>query len=143
MKRRRTPRPARCPTLVAMFIAPEVETAELLAVAAFRQGWATTAHFNLLADVRDLLAMAVADRQERGHPEPAAAGILNLAEIALLNIKDRYLDKRKMGGTADELAALDALVSFSADWWKRQSGDLFATANDALDRARQMQREAA
>ena len=71
-----------------------------------------------------------------------AGGALSLtAALALLNIKDRYLDKQRMGATGEELKALQALVDVSRDFWMRQSGELFRAANVALDKARGFVRE--
>lgn len=137
MKRKRISRPIRVPTLVALHLAPEVELTERLALEAFLQGRAGTHDFNVLADVRDLLCLAANERNDR---EVLAVG--ELAGIALLNIKDRYTRTRRFGCTADERAALVALVEVSGDWWRMQGGGLFYDANIALDKARGFQREA-
>ena len=42
------------PTMVAMFLNPEISIQERMAVQALRGGWASTDTFNLLADARDL-----------------------------------------------------------------------------------------
>ena len=67
--------------------------------------------------------------------------VCELAGVALLNIKDRYLEKERMGATGEELKALQALVDISRDFWMRQSGELFRAANLALDKARGFVRE--
>lgn len=138
--RKRTPRPARCPTLVALHLAPEVGVTERLAAESFTGGWASERQFNVLADCRDLLALAALDKQDR-----QALVITDLAGMALFNIKDRYLAKQRFGATGDEINALRALVDYSEDFWKRQSGELFRLANIALDKARgiQIMKEAA
>lgn len=138
MKRKRIPRPARCPTMVAMHLAPEVETTERMALEGFLQGWAGEGQFNILADCRDLLTLAAA----RKNDAPTLL-LCDVAGIALENIKDRYLRTGRMGCTADERAALHALVDVAGDWWKRQSGEVFRQANADLDEARGFQREAA
>lgn len=135
MKRKRIPRPARCPTLVAMHLAPEVELTERMSLQAFIQSWADRGQFNILADCRDLLTLAAAHQNDK----PILA-VCEIAGIALANIKDRYLDKDRMGATGEELKALRALVDVSQDYWKRQSGELFRSANLALDKARGYQR---
>jgi hypothetical protein len=136
-RKKRIPRPARCPTLVALQISPEVEITERMAYQAFVDGWADKHKFNVLADCRDLLTLAASSRDDK----PVMA-VCDVAGIALDNIKDRYLQLNKFGATGEELKALRALLDVSSDWWKRQSGNLFAEANYALDRARGFQRTA-
>ena len=135
MKRRRTPKPARCPTLVAMHLAPEVELTERQAVLAFRGSYATYENFNILADCRDLLTLAAADRNDAG-----TLAVCHAAGIALQNIADRYQAKRKFGGSGEELAALDMLIDTSREWWKLQGGEFFRACVTALSRYRADQR---
>lgn len=136
MKQKRKPRPLRCPTMVAMMLAPEVELTERMALQSFLSSWADEGQFNVLADCRDLLALAAAEKQDQG-----ALAVCEAGYIALMNIKDRYLGKARMGATGEELKALRALVDVSEDFWKRTSGELFRTANVALDKARGYMRE--
>ena len=137
MKTKRKPRPARCPTMVAMLLAPEVELTERMALQAFLAGTATVGQFDILADCRDLLTLAAEEKRDVG-----VAAVTDLAGIALLNIKDRYRERGRLGATGDERQALMMLVDVSEDFWRRQSGELFRLANRALDKARGYQREA-
>ncbi len=105
MKRKRIPRPARCPTMVAMTLAPEVGITERMSINAISQGWATTYHFDVLADCRDLLSLAGEHKRDQ-----SAIDMCDLAGIALMNIKDRYLAKGKIGAAGDELKALTAFA---------------------------------
>lgn len=123
--------------MVAMHLAPEVGLEERLAADSFVGGWASERQFNVLADCRDLLAMAAMERKDRD-----TLAVTDLAYIALLNIKDRYAQKKRMGATGEEVKALRVLVDTSEDFWNRQSGELFRLANVALDKARGYQREA-
>ena len=134
--KKRIPRPARCPTMVAMAISPEVETTERMSVLLFRTGAADKGQFNILADCRDLLLLAANEKHDTG-----VMAVCDLAGVALLNIKDRYIEKNRMGATGEELKALQALVDVSRDFWMRQSGELFRAANVALDKARGFVRE--
>ena len=136
MKRKRIPKPARCPTLVALYNAPEVELAERMAVQMFWTGQADRGQFNVLADVRDLLVLAASHRDDK----PVLA-VCEAAGIALANIKDRYMEKARMGCTSAERDALMMLVEVSDDWWKCQSGELYRAANEAIDKARGFIRE--
>jgi len=133
MKRKRIPRPARCPTMVALHLAPEVGIAERMAVNAIAEGWAEVRHFDILADCRDLLTLAAAERSDSD-----TQAVCELAMIALLNIKDRYIERKRLGASGDELQALRLLVDVSEDFWRRQSGELFRLANVALDKARKI-----
>jgi len=92
-----------------------------------------TDHFNVLADCRDMLMLAANEREDK-----STVAVCDLSGIALMNMKDRYAEKKKIVATGDELKALDLLVSTSEEFWKRQSGGLFVDADAALVRARQM-----
>lgn len=134
-RKKRIPRPARCPTLVAMHLAPEVGITERVSVDAIAGGWAESHHFNVLADCHDLLSLAA---KHKGDAQTLA--VCSLGGIALLNMKDRYQVRNRIGAGGDELQALRMLIDVSEDFWKRQSGELFRTANAALDRERGYER---
>lgn len=133
---RRTIRRQAAPTVVAYYLNPEVSTQERMAVEAIRAGWAQVAHFDILADCRDMLALAAA---EKGDSQ--TLDICELGLIALQNIKDRFIERNRLGATGDELQALYALVDVSEDFWKRQPGSLFIDAEAALSKARSDYRE--
>ena len=135
MKRKRIPKPVRCPTMVALHLAPEVGIGERQSIEAIIGGWAIEYHFNVLADARDLLAIGANLRNDH-----ETAGICELGLMVLQNIKDRYLAKGRIGATGDELRALRALLDVSDDFWKRQGGQTFLQANQILDRERGHQR---
>jgi hypothetical protein len=124
--------------MVAMALNPEVSLQERSAVLALRGGWATTDHFNVLADCRDMLLLAAGEKNDK-----SALAACSLAGIALMNIKDRHTEKHKIGATGDEIMALELLCDISEDFWKRQGGGLFIDAEAALSRARQMRAEEA
>lgn len=126
------------PTIVALHLNPEVSLQERAAVLALRGGWAETSHFNVLADCRDMLVLAASEKNDR-----QTLAICDAAGIALMNMKDRYQEKQRMGATGDELLALEALCDISEDFWKRQGGGLFIDAEAALSRAREAYRKAA
>ncbi|MDD2663992.1 MAG: hypothetical protein PHD19_09550 [Dechloromonas sp.] len=126
------------PTLVALHLNPEVCLQERAAVLALRSGWADRPHYNVLADCRDMLTLAASSKNDR-----QTLAICELARIALENIKDRFVEKQRMGATGDELQALDALCDISEDFWRRQGGTLFIDAEAALSRAREAYRRAA
>lgn len=121
------------PTIVAMHVNPEISLQERVAVLSVSNGWANTSHFNVLADCRDMLMLAAS---HKGDEETLA--VCHLSGIALMNMKDRYAEKGKIGATGDEIQALHALVDVSEDFWKRQGGGLFIDAEASLSRAREM-----
>lgn len=137
-RHKRVPRPARCPTMVAMHLAPEVSITERISVDAVAGGWATAHHFNVLSDCHDLLVLAADYRGDK-----QTLMVCELASVALRNMKDRYHAINRVGASGDELLALRVLVDVSEDFWKRQSGELFRAANAELDRMRGIDRRAA
>lgn len=130
---KRTVRRIVAPTIIAYSLNPEVTIQERTAVLALRGGWAEGCHYNVLADCRDMLMLAASEKHDK-----AVIGVCDLAGVALLNIKDRYTEKKRFGATGDEIRALELLCDVSEDWWKRQSGGLFIDAEAALSRAREM-----
>ena len=130
---KRTVRRVVAPTIVAYHLNPEVTLQERSAVLALRGGWAEGSHYNVLADCRDMLMLAASEKHDM-----SVIAVCDLAGVALLNIKDRYQDKRRFGATGDELRALELLCDVSEDFWKRKSGGLFIDAEAALHRAREM-----
>lgn len=126
------------PTLVALHLAPEVSTSERMAVFALTQPWAATSHFNVLLDCQHMLTIAAAEKRDE-----EALKLAHFSDIALKSIRERHQRTGKMGATGDEIRALNLLADYSADWWSRQSGALFADAYRALDKLRDQQRVAA
>lgn len=108
------------------------------AVDSFRLGYTEAAHFNDLADTHDLakLGLAIYGKEDEG-----AAVALELAHVALMNIRDRFTQRRKWGATGEELKALDLLVETSLDLWNRRSAALFYEAYRQLQKIRKAQRE--
>lgn len=134
---RRTIRREAAPTLVAYYLNPEVSTQERMAVLAIEQGIATEVHFDVLADCLDMLGLASAEKKDA-----QTTTACELALIAMHNIKDRYVERQRIGANGDELQALHLLVDVSEDFWKRQSGSMFIDAEAALSELRASQRAA-
>lgn len=120
--------------MVAMHLAPEVGITEHLAIDALTSGWAAERHFNVLADCRDLLALAA---RRKGDESALVAAEMGL--IVLSNIKTRYMELQRLGATGDEMQALQAMVSYSEDFWKRTSGEFFREMNELLTAERAAQ----
>ena len=111
----------------------DLETRERQFVEAFAGGWATTEHFDSLADMRDCLLLAAAVKHD-------AQTILmcRASGIALMNIRDRYDATGRMGVAADELQVMREFCSVYADFWLRQSVGAYEDACEMLGRARAM-----
>jgi len=101
--------------------------AEHAAVMAFRGGWADACHFDMLLECMMMMQFAAND-DGRVSPEMNALNACEFATVALLNIRDRYDGKGKLGATGDELRALDLLVETSADFWPRQASTIYCRA---------------
>lgn len=126
----------RVPMIVVMQNIPDLSITERLSVKAFAGGFANTDHFDNLADCRDIMTLAAAEKDDQ-----QTLTMCELALHALLGIKERYARTQRMGASGEELQALRALVDVSEDFWKRQSGSLFERHYTALKRARQLQKE--
>lgn len=137
-KCKRVIRRGAAPTMVALYLNPEVSLQERQCIEALRGGWATTDHFNVLADCRDMLSLAAAERRD-----DETQAVCDLGFVALENMKLRYAEKKRIGATGDELQALTLMVDVSEDFWKRQTGTLFVDADKALMKAREAYRRAA
>lgn len=127
----------KAPMLVVMATVPELSITERMSVEAFAGGYATTHHFDNLADCRDLLTLAATERHDN-----QVLHVCELGLVTLLNIKDRYTAKGRMGTAGDELRALRLLADTSEDFWLRQAGGVFERHYRALKRARQIQSDA-
>ena len=131
-KRKRKSRPIAIPCLVLSQIVPDSQIALLTALNAFREGWATPAHFDVMLDTRDLLLLGASAKEDEG-----VMAVCRAANIALANIQDSYNGAFKFD--QEELNALVILVDISNDFWNRQSGSLYRAAYTALRQWRQKQ----
>lgn len=106
------------------------------AVDSFRLGYTSKDQFNDLADVQDLMKLALAIY---GKEDASAVAALEVANVALWNIRDRYTQRGKWGATGEELKALDLIVETSICFWNRRSAALFYEAYRQLQKIRQAQ----
>lgn len=130
--RKRKPRPIEIPCLVLSQIVPDSQITLLTALKAFREGWATPTHFDVMLDTRDLLLLGANAKDDEG-----VMAVCRAANIALANIQDGYSGAFKPD--QEELNALAMLVDISNDFWNRQSGSLYRAAYTALKEWRQKQ----
>ncbi len=128
----RVPRPATPPMLVRRgLINTELETVERMSVEAFVGGWATTDHFDTLADMRDCLLLAAVHKRDAN-----TISMCHVVRVALMNIRDRYARTQRMGVAADELQVLREFCTVYVDFWLRQSVGAYDEACEMLGRAR-------
>ena len=109
----------------------DLELRERMLVEAFAGGWAGPAHFDNLADMRDCLMLAAADRDDQ-----AVLALCRAAAVALQNIRVRQGETGRFGASGEELKALRSFVEVYRDFWLRQTVSLYVAACDAMDRAR-------
>lgn len=131
--RKRKPRPIEIPCLVLSYTVPEAQIVLLTALNAFLEGWATTSHFDVLLDTRDLLVLGASAKNDDD-----VVIVADVANAALSNIKASF-DGAAFHPSEDELNALRLLVDVSNDFWNRQTGLLYRAAYTALREWRQEQ----
>ena len=124
-------RNAMIPGLIAQAACPEYETRLRLAVDALRDGWMGVSQFDDLADTIDMLRIGLASYSKQ-KPDPSTEAAVEAGWIALMNVRQRYMERGKFGATGEELAAIHLLADTSLDYWNRRSGALFAFACQQL-----------
>jgi hypothetical protein len=125
------PRQTTTPMLVNRgLIEQEIETRERMLVEAFAGGWATTEHFDNIADMRNVMTLAAAHKNDQ-----SALNACEAMRIPMGNLRDRYAQTGRLGVSGDELRMLRAFVDQYRDFWIRQPVKLYLAACDALNRA--------
>jgi len=124
----RRPRPISAPMLINRGIQEQsILIAELVIVEAFVGGWATTYHFDSLCDMRNVLVLASAYKDDA-----SAKAICEAMRIPMANLRERYAKTGRFGVTGDELQLLRAFVDYYRDFWIRQPVALYEQACDEL-----------
>ena len=124
-------RNAMIPGLIAQAACPEYETRLRLAVDSLRDGWMEVSQFDDLADTIDMLRIGLASYSQQ-KPDPSTEAAVEAGYIAVMNVRQRYLEKGKFGATGEELKAVQLLAETSLDYWNRRSGALFHFACEKL-----------
>lgn len=128
---RRTIRPTSPPMLINRgMINDDLERRERMSVEAFAGGWAATEHFDSLADMRNVLTIAAAHKDDA-----QVLAMCDAMRIPMGNIRERYAKSGRMGVTGDELALMREFVTVYRDFWMRQPVSLYEAAVDGLQRA--------
>ena len=130
-KRPYHPRPLTVPMLINRgLINTELETRERMLVEAFAGGWATKEHFDNIADMRNLLTLAAAYKDDK-----SAIAMSDAMRIPMNNIRLRFAQTGHFGVTGDELKLMRAFVEQYKDFWMRQPVKLYEMACDELTKA--------
>lgn len=128
------PRPLTPPMLINRgLIEQEIETRERMLVEAFAGGWATTEHFDNIADMRNVMTLAAAYKNDK-----SALAMCEAMRIPMGNMRERHAKTGRLGLTGDELQLLRAFVDAYRDFWIRQPVKLYMMACDELNKAHQL-----
>lgn len=114
-------------------IESDIETRERMLVEAFAGGWAGTEHFDNLADMRNVLTLAAAAKQDK-----STMAICDAMRIPMGNLRERYARLQRFGLSGDELQLLRTFVDQYRDFWIRQPVALYVQACDEMNRAHAM-----
>lgn len=105
------------------------ETKERMIAEAFSGGWATERHFDELTDMRNVLTIAAAHKDDQG-----ILGLCHAMSIVMNNIRTRYAETQRMGVSGDEVKLLREFCGVYADFWLRQSVGMYERCCDELSR---------
>jgi len=107
----------------------DLEMRERMIAEAFSGGWATERHFDEITDIRNLLTIAAAHKDDQG-----VLGICHAMSIVMNNIRTRYAETQRMGVSGDEVKLLREFCGIYSDFWLRQSVGLYERCCDELNR---------
>lgn len=106
----------------------DLEMRERMIAEAFSGGWATERHFDELVDMRNLLTIAAAHKDDQG-----VLSLCHAMSIVMNNIRARYAETHRMGVSGDEVKLLREFCGIYADFWLRQSVGLYERCCDELN----------
>ena len=105
----------------------DLEMRERMIAEAFSGGWATERHFDELVDMRNLLTIAAAHKDDQG-----ALGICHAMSVVMNNIRLRYAETQRMGVSGEEMKLLREFCGVYSDFWLRKSVGLYERCCDEL-----------
>lgn len=105
----------------------DIEIRERMLVQAFALGFATTAHFDDIADMRNVLTLAAAYKSD----ESTLAMCHGMREC-MSGIRERHSATGRIGASGDELRMLQAFCGVYRDFWMRQPVMLYEQACEEL-----------
>ena len=103
------------------------ETKERMIAEAFSGGWATERHFDEITDMRNVLTIAAAHKDDQG-----VLSLCQAMSIVMNNIRTRYAETQRMGVSGDEVKLLREFCGIYADFWMRQSVGMYERCCDEL-----------
>lgn len=128
------PRPLTAPMMINRgLVEADIESRERMLVEAFAGGWAGPEHFDNLADMRNVLTLAAAYKNDE-----SALAMCDAMRIPMHNIRTRHASTGRMGVTGEELKLFRAFVDCYRDFWIRQPVRLYEMACDELNRCHEM-----
>ena len=125
------PKYAKRPPMLVMrgLVNDELETRERMAVEAFAGGWATTEHYQTLADMQGVMLLAGTTDASRKWARDYAHDVIG---PVLCKVRDRYQRTQKMSVTTGEREILRGFVTRYREFWMRQPMELYEAACQAL-----------
>ena len=106
-----------------------ISLTELMIVEAIASGHGTTWHFDSLCDMRNVLVLASAYKQDA-----SAQAICDAMRIPMQSMRDRYAKTGRFGLSGPELQVVRAFVDYYRDFWVRQPVALYEQACEELGR---------
>ena len=107
----------------------DLEMLERMIAEAFSGGWATEQHYDELCDMRSVLMLAAAHKDDQG-----VLSMCHAMSIVMNNIRTRYAETQRMGVSGDEVKLLREFCGVYADFWLRQSVGMYERCCDELSR---------
>jgi len=122
--------PLSVPMLVGRgLVETDIETRERMFVQAFALGYANTGHYDEIADMRNVLTLAAAYKDDE-----STLAMCSAMRVAMANIRERHTRTGRIGASGDELNLLREFVGVYRDFWIRQPVELYQRACDELHR---------
>jgi hypothetical protein len=134
MRKHSTYRPKRIspPMLVSRgMICEELELRERMIVEAFSGGWAGPEHFDNVVDMRNVLTIGGAHKDDR-----QILSFCHAMSTLVHNIRTRHTETGRMGVSGEEKKMLLEFCGIYRDFWLRQSVSFYERCCDELDRVR-------
>lgn len=107
----------------------DVELKERMAAQAFAAGFATTDHYQTLADMHSVMLLAGSTDDSRRWAWDYCQTVTG---PALKRIADRYTNTKRLSATTSERKVLGEFVTRYREFWMRQPTDLYIAACNAL-----------
>jgi hypothetical protein len=105
----------------------DLELRERMTLQALTDGWATTDTYDEIADMRNVMTLAAAHKDDH-----SALAICDAVRVVMANMRDRYTRTGRIGASGDELRVLRVFVETYRDFWMRQPTELYVQACDDL-----------